>query len=107
TDATLRWDAVDVDLRGSAANLALKAQLEPFAVAPLLARAQPSFGWKGDLRLGATLEIRAAERFDADIVFERRDGDLQITDEAGVQQTLGLSDLRFALAAHDGTWFFT
>ncbi len=102
----LRWDEVIVDLRGDKPTLALKAEIEAFALAPLLARAQPAVGWKGDLRLAATLDIRAAERFDADIVFERRDGDLQVSDENG-SQSLGLTDVRLALAAHDGNWIFT
>lgn len=102
----LRWDRVDIDLRSARPTLALRAEVEPFALAPLLARLQPGIGWRGDLRLAATLDVRAAERFDADIVFERRDGDLQIVDEGGTQ-SLGLTDLRLALAAHDGTWFFT
>ncbi len=106
-DATaLRWDEVVVDLHGDKPALALKAEIEAFALAPLLARAQPSVGWKGDLRLAATLDIRAAERFDADVVFERRDGDLTVSDENGTQ-SLGLTDMRLALAAHDGNWIFT
>jgi len=104
----LRWDEVDIDLRPGGANrIALRAEIEPFSVAPLLARAQPSMGWRGDLRLAGSIELRAAERFDADIVFERRDGDLQVSDDSGNQTPLGLTDLRFGLAAHDGTWFFT
>ncbi len=102
----LRWDRVDADLRGERPALALRAEIDPFPVAPLLARLQPSFGWRGDLRLAASIDVKAAERFDADIVFERRDGDLQVKDEGGTQ-ALGLTDLRIALAAHDGTWFFT
>ncbi len=106
-DATaLRWDEVVVDLQGDKPALALKAEIAAFALAPLLARAQPSVGWKGDLRLAATLEIRADERFDADVVFERRDGDLAVSDENGTQP-LGLTDMRLALAAHDGNWIFT
>ena len=104
--AALRWDEVIVDLKGAAANIALRAEIDPFLVAPLLARAQPTVGWGGDLRLGARIEVRAAERFDADIVFDRRDGDLSISDDNGVQ-LLGLTDLRLALAAHDGVWQLT
>ena len=103
---SMRWDAVAVDLLGPAPNIDLRADIEPFAVAPLLARAQPTMGWSGDLRLAAKITIRAAERFDADVVIERRDGDLHISDENGTQ-LLGLTDLRLALAAHDGTWVFT
>jgi translocation and assembly module TamB len=104
--AALRWDEVAIDTTGSAPNIQLKAEIEPFAVAPLLARWQPNMGWSGDLRLTARLDVRAAERFDADVVLERRDGDLHVTDERGTQ-LLGLTDLRFALSAHDGTWTLT
>jgi len=103
---SLRWDEVIVDLQGAAENIELRADIDTFAVAPLLARMQPGMGWAGDLKLAASVKVRAAERFDADIVFERRDGDLHITDEGGTQ-LLGLTDLRVALAAHDGQWVFT
>lgn len=102
----LRWDAVRVDLGGAAPNIDLRADVETFLVAPLLARLQPTFGWQGDLALGARIELKAAERFDADIVFERRAGDLRVVDETGTQ-ALGLTDLRLSLAAHDGQWVFT
>ncbi len=104
--STLRWDAVRADLSGALLQLTLRAELEAFAVAPLLARAQPALGWGGDLRVGAQLDIRAADRFDADILVRRLDGDLQISTD-GVVQPLGLSDLRLALTAHDGIWTFS
>lgn len=89
----------------------LEAQIEPFAVAPLLARAQPELGWQGDLILGAELKISREQQFDADIVFERRSGDLSVaSDSLGPtprQQALGLTDLRLGLAAHNGVWHFT
>lgn len=89
----------------------LEAQVEPFAVAPLLARAQPELGWQGDLILGAELKISREQQFDADIVFERRSGDLSVaSDSLGPtprQQALGLTDLRLGLAAHNGVWHFT
>jgi translocation and assembly module TamB len=104
--ATLRWDAVDVDLQGEKAQVQLRADIEPFALAPLLARVSPAMGWQGDLRLAARVDIRAGEKVDADIVFERRDGDLHAATGEGVQ-LLGLSEFRLALAAHDGLWVFT
>jgi translocation and assembly module TamB len=63
-------------------------------------------GWTGDLRLGGKVDIHAGERFDAAVVFERRDGDLQTVDERGTQ-ALGLSNLHFELSAHDGQWVFS
>ncbi len=101
----LRWDDVRLDLRGAHPGIELHADIEPFALAPLLARAQPGMGWQGDLRLAARVDIRAAERFDADLVFERRGGDLHVAGSDGTQ-LLGLTELRVTLAAHDGLWVF-
>ena len=102
----LRWDEVRVDLRSSLPQIELRADIEPFAVAPLLARMQPGAGWQGDLKVGGRVDIRAAERFDADLVFERTEGDLHLAD-AGGMQLMGLGELRLALSAHDGLWTFT
>ena len=105
-DVALRWDAVKIDLRGAQPQIELRADIEAFALAPLLARLQPDMGWSGDIRVGARVEIRAAERFDADLVFERRDGDLHIASGEGMQ-LLGLTDLRLSASAHDGQWALT
>ncbi|MFZ5550926.1 MAG: translocation/assembly module TamB domain-containing protein [Pseudomonadota bacterium] len=96
---------------GAPGRLSLQAQIEAFELAPLLARAQPELGWKGDLVLGGEVRLLAAERFDADVVFERQRGDLSVADDvrdsATPRRALGLSDLRLGLAAHNGTWHFT
>ncbi|MBX3602748.1 MAG: translocation/assembly module TamB domain-containing protein [Rubrivivax sp.] len=106
TDAVaMRWDDVRVDLRGPRAQLALRADIEPFALAPLLARLQPTMGWQGDLRLAARVDVRAAERMEADLVFERADGDLHLAGGDGTQ-LMGLTALRLALTARDGLWTF-
>ena len=101
----LRWDAVSADLRGEQARLELRADVDAFALAPLLARLQPGAGWAGDLRLRARLDIKAGERFDADVVFERVDGDLHLSSGDGLQ-LMGLTELNLTLAAHDGLWSF-
>jgi translocation and assembly module TamB len=110
----LRWSEASYRAGASAnapGRLSLQAQVEAFELAPLLARAQPELGWKGDLVLGGELKVQAAERFDADVVFERQRGDLSVADDvrdsATAHRALGLSDLRLGLAAHDGTWHFT
>ena len=99
----MRWDAVSADLRGAQAQLELRAVVDAFPVAPLLARLQPTAGWGGDLRLRARLEIKARERFDADVVFERVDGDLYLSNDDGMQ-LMGLNEFNLALSAHDGLW---
>jgi translocation and assembly module TamB len=104
-NVTLRWDEVQADWRAAQPLLQLRADIDPFALAPLLARWQPQMGWAGDIRLGARVDIRAGQRFDADLVFERRDGDLHISSGEGMQ-LLGLTDLKFSLSAHDGVWLF-
>ncbi|MGM9490069.1 translocation/assembly module TamB domain-containing protein [Ideonella sp. YS5] len=107
----LRWSEARWHAGAGPGQLALKAQLEAFEIAPLLARAQPELGWKGDLVLGADINVVAGDRFDADVVFQRQRGDLSVADEVRdtttAHRALGLTDLRLALAAHDGTWHFT
>lgn len=108
TEARYQADARRPDVPG---EIALTAQLEAFELAPLLARAQPELGWRGDLVLAGDIRLRANERVDADIVFERLRGDLSVADDvrdtATAHRALGLSDLRVALSAHGGTWHFT
>ena len=108
--AVLRWDTVRVDFKNEASGAPLQIQLhadiDPFLLAPLLARAQPDMGWQGDLRLAARLDIRAGERVDADLIFERASGDLHAASGDGVQ-LLGLTEFKLSLAAHDGIWNFT
>ena len=106
--AVLRWERVFWQGAGPGgpAQIDVQAELEPLAVAPLLARAQPSFGWRGDLRMGGHIALRSAPSVEADVVFERVGGDLSVTDETGTQ-ALQLTDLRIALSAKDGQWNFT
>jgi translocation and assembly module TamB len=106
--AGLRWNRIDW-VAGQAVQtqqLDMQAELEPLAVAPLLRRVQPNFGWGGDLEIGGKVVIRQTDRFSADIVLERRRGDLTVTEEGGTQ-SLGLTDLRIGLDAQDGVWNFT
>lgn len=106
--AALRWERVAwaAARDGMPMRLDAKAELEPLAVAPLLRRLHPDFGWGGDLRLRGQLEWRSAPSLAADIVIERERGDLTVTDETGVQ-SLGLTDLRLGLNVADGVWSFT
>ncbi len=115
TVAALRWKRIEVQAGvpgasgrqpAAAARIDVDAELEPIEVAPLLARFQPDFGWGGDLKIGGRFIIESRPRLKADIVIDRRGGDLSVTDEAGVRK-MGLSDLRLALNAENGTWNFT
>jgi translocation and assembly module TamB len=63
-------------------------------------------GWQGDLRLAARVVLKAAERFEADLVFERRDGDLHLAG-GDATQLFGLTEFRLALTARDGVWDFS
>ncbi|MES2100884.1 MAG: translocation/assembly module TamB domain-containing protein [Pseudomonadota bacterium] len=91
---------------GGFTQIEAEAKLEPLRIAPLLARAQPDFGWGGDLTVAGRVKIRSAPTFAADVVLERGSGDLTVTDEIGTR-ALGLTDLRFGLNADNGTWSFT
>jgi translocation and assembly module TamB len=107
--AALRWDRVawQAATGTQAAQIEAQAELEPLTIAPLLARAQPGFGWGGDLAVVGHLKLRSAPSFSADIVLERQRGDLTVTDETGNRQALGLSDLRLGLDVQNGVWNFT
>ncbi|MCC9597276.1 MULTISPECIES: translocation/assembly module TamB domain-containing protein [unclassified Rubrivivax] len=95
------WQAPPRD--GAPSRLQLAAELEPLALAPWLQRAQPDAGWSGDLKIAGRVDIRRAERFDADIVLERHEGDLSVV-RGNLPIAFGFTGLRFALAAHDGRW---
>lgn len=93
-------------------HLQVQGELEPLSVAPLLARLQPDFGWAGDLTVAGRMELRssAQDGFFADAVLERTGGDLSVVEPAlqhGSVQRLGLSDMRLAFNAREGTWRFT
>jgi translocation and assembly module TamB len=105
TSLALRWN----ELRwqgGAAPRLDLQAEIEPFVVAPLLARLQPDFGWGGDLIVGGHAVIHSSPSLVAQVEFGRRRGDLNVTDEAGTLP-VELTDLRLALDAQGGVWTFT
>ena len=107
--AGLSWSQLDwraADPGRAPAQLEAQAQLDPMDIAPLLQRLQPSFGWGGDLRITGHVKLKSTPNFSADIVVERSNGDLSVTDDAGTRW-LGLSDLRFGLIADGGVWSFS
>jgi len=104
----IAWTAAARD--GGFAQIEAEAEVEPLHIAPLIARAQPDFGWGGDLAITARLKLHTVANptpsFSADIVIERSSGDLTVTEEQGTR-ALGLTDLRLGLSADNGTWNFT
>ena len=106
--ATLRWSQIDWQqgVASAPSRLDAQAEVDAIAVAPILEALQPGFGWGGDLRVGARLKARSAANVSVDMVVERASGDLTVTDEISTQR-LGLSDLRFGIAADNGVWHFT
>jgi translocation and assembly module TamB len=91
-------------------RIGVRARLVPLRVAPLLARAQPEFGWGGDLTLGGRIELLSTPaQFTADISLQRDSGDLSVEDpdlNTGPRR-LGLADLRLRLNAAEGVWHLT
>ncbi|WP_310463411.1 translocation/assembly module TamB domain-containing protein [Sphaerotilus sp.] len=108
-DAQILLDSADWH-SGSAPHMGLRARLSPLRVAPLLARAQPDFGWGGDLTLGGRIELQSTpEQFTADIALQRDSGDLSVEDpdlNTGPRR-LGLADLKLRLNAAEGVWRLT
>ena len=90
------WQAGDGDRVPM--RLDATAELDPLRIAPLLRRLQPDFGWGGDLTIAGHVDVQSTPVVKADIVVERKAGDLTVTDELGTQ-ALGLTDLRLGLAA--------
>ena len=105
--AVLRWRTLTGEQRGDeTAQLAVQAEIEPFDVARLLRRLQPDFGWTGDLRVGARIDVRSDPTVKAQIEIARTGGDLQV-DEFGSITALDLTEARLAFTADDGVWRFT
>lgn len=100
----LAWQAPEAG--GAPARIEIDAQLEPFGVVPLLAAAQPGFGWGGDLVIAGHVKVRSAPRMHADVVLERSSGDLTLSNDLE-RRALGLTDLRIGVSADDGVWNFT
>jgi translocation and assembly module TamB len=92
---------------GAAPDAALRAQLETIEVAPLLVRAQPDFGWGGDLRIGGTLDWKLrAGQVEADAEIARLDGDLFVYDPASPRgiDPLRLTRARLNANVRQGVW---
>ncbi|HEV6968953.1 translocation/assembly module TamB domain-containing protein, partial [Roseateles sp.] len=102
--AFVRWQALSWT-GGEHPEARAELQLEDLAVAPLMARWQPDFGWGGDLRMAGHASLLFKDRLTAELLLERQGGDLRVTDEFG-QRALGLTDLRLAIDVRDGVWRF-
>ncbi|HLO93783.1 MAG TPA: translocation/assembly module TamB domain-containing protein, partial [Burkholderiaceae bacterium] len=107
--ARVRWKALRYQApqhSAAAPSLQIDAQLEPLALAPLLARAQPDFGWGGDLLVDGHLHLDTRQGTELNFELQRLSGDLSVTEDRGVQR-LGLSDFGLRLQARQGLWSLT
>jgi len=112
--AALRWSRAEWSRAPPAANatsgppdrLDVDAEIEPFAVAALLQRLQPDFGWTGDLLVGARATVRSEPSATARVELTRVSGDLSVQ-EFDFVQSLGLSELRLDLNVAGGVWTAT
>ncbi len=103
----VRWTP---DAAGARGELKLDVELQPLAATPVLTRLYPQAGFGGNLSVKGRVTIQASEKFAADVVLERAEGDLSVRDEGQTQaqaQALGLTDLRMGFVANEGTWHFT
>ncbi|MDC8770637.1 translocation/assembly module TamB domain-containing protein [Roseateles albus] len=106
--AGLSWKSMQMQAATADSKTAIDIDLamEPLAVAPLLNRWQPDFGWGGNLLMVGHARIKTSPSFSADIALERSGGDLSVTDDSGVQQ-LALSDARIGVIGSPGVWHLT
>jgi translocation and assembly module TamB len=101
-----------LDHMGQAHEWAIQAHLNSLKVAPWLSRWQPQAGWGGDLMVEGELSLQhsAQQPWQVKASLQRRDGDLQVT-EQGIQgaqpQRFGIREARVELSAHDGVWRLT
>ncbi|MEN9417331.1 MAG: hypothetical protein RI988_951 [Pseudomonadota bacterium] len=100
----LRWDEVRWRAHAGHPDLQLRAEIAPVAIAPFLQRAGTGLRWSGNLRMGARVDVRAGERFEADIALRRHEGDLQVLESGTTPQPMGLSAAEFTLSAREGVW---
>lgn len=87
-------------------QLEAELRVDALPVVPWLARWQPDLGWRGDLSVGLQAKIQTRPQLQAEVVLERRGGDLSLAADNGLQ-SLGLTNLRLGLNAVDGQWTFT
>ena len=107
--ARVRWKEVRYQAPlhvGAPLSLQVDAQLEPLALAPLLAKAQPDFGWGGDLLVDGHLRLDTRQGTNLSFELQRLSGDLSVTEDRGVQR-LGLTDFGLRLQARQGLWSLT
>ena len=102
----LSWMDGSPDSGGKPPRIDVQMTIDPMPVAPVLHRLQPKFGWGGDLAVGGHVNVHSDGQLMADIVLERSEGDLTVSDEVS-SQALGLSYLRVAINAEDGVWTFS
>jgi translocation and assembly module TamB len=107
--STVHWSElswVDGSPGGKPPQIDVQMTIAPLPIAPVLHRLQPKFGWGGDLAMGGHINVHSDGHLMADIVLERSEGDLTVSDEVS-SQALGLSYLRLAVNAREGVWTFS
>ena len=105
-DLRLRWKEARYRAVPGRDELELEADLEPFAVAPLMQRLGTGWQWSGDLRAEGRLRVRPAEQMQAELRLQRIDGDLNVA-EGDTRFALGVSALDLSLMAQDGRWMLS
>jgi translocation and assembly module TamB len=106
-DAALSIETLRYDVGAAGPSLDLRAQLPPTAAVPLLTRAQPGFGWRGDLRVAGRIDVQGRpDTMTARVDLHRESGDLAVADvDLGTAaQTVGLSELSLNVQAQGGRW---
>jgi translocation and assembly module TamB len=92
--STVHWSQLswmDGSAGGKPPQIDVQMTIAPLPIAPVLHRLQPKFGWGGDLTMGGHINVHSDGHLMADIVLERSEGDLTVSDEVS-SQALGLSE---------------
>ena len=93
---------------GASAHWAVDAALAPFAVAQLMARAQPDLGWHGDLQMTAQVHAAFDGQWHVAARLARDSGDLGVSDlvldATTAKQSLGLTRALMQVKAEGANW---
>lgn len=103
---TVRWQrlAWQGGRAGAPSQIDADVTIEPLQAAPLLARLQPQFGWRGDLEVGGRVVVHTAPVLHVDVLLQRLGGDLRVEQSGAGARSLGLHALRVAVRADGTAW---